>query len=147
MSDSSCLSAGCPFSGGGKAGPCTGTSGILSAAEIEDVIASGATVSLDAAAAVKIVTWDTNQWVSYDDAETMKMKINFANQHCLGGYVFLVKFRHFNLANQVLRTMIWAVDMDTRNGTSIDFLGSDLSREKSPTYSNNDTLGEDYGWS
>lgn len=90
MSDSSCMSAGCPFSSGGKPGPCTATSGILSVAEIRDVIASGATVTLDAAAAVKIVTWDTDQWVSYDDAETMKTKIDFANQHCLGGYVFFL---------------------------------------------------------
>lgn len=88
MSDPSCLSAGCPFSSGGNPGPCTATSGILSVAEIRDVIASGATVTLDAAAAVKIVTWDTDQWVSYDDAETMKTKVDFANQHCLGGYAF-----------------------------------------------------------
>lgn len=130
MSDSSCMSAGCPFSSGGKPGPCTATSGILSVAEIRDVIASGATVTLDAAAAVKIVTWDTDQWVSYDDAETMKTKIDFANQHCLGG------------------TMVWAIDMDSSNGSSIDALGSDLSRQKSPTYSSqNMTTGEDVGWS
>lgn len=87
MSDPNCLSAGCPFASGGKAGPCTASSGILSVAEIRAIIAQGATVTLDAAAAVKIVTWDTDQWVSYDDAETMKTKIDFANQHCLGGFV------------------------------------------------------------
>lgn len=87
MSDSNCLSAGCPFSSGGKEGPCTASSGILSDAEIRDIIADGAKVTLDTAAAVKIVTWDKDQWVSYDDAETMKTKIDFANQHCLGGFV------------------------------------------------------------
>lgn len=87
MSDSNCLSAGCPFESGGKAGPCTASSGILSDIEIRKVIAGGATVTLDEAAAVKIVTWDSDQWVSYDDAETMKTKIDFANRHCLGGYV------------------------------------------------------------
>ncbi|PYH81904.1 chitinase [Aspergillus uvarum CBS 121591] len=129
MSDPDCLHAGCPFKSGGKAGPCTATSGILSDAEIKAVIAAGATVTLDEAAAVKIVTWDTDQWVSYDDAETMKMKIDFANQHCLGG------------------TMLWAVDMDTTNGSSINALGSDLSRAKSPTYANNATVGMDAAWS
>lgn len=90
MSDASCLSAGRPLSGGGKPGPCTGTSDILSDLEIRNIIADGATVTLDPVAAVKIVTWDTDQWVSYDDAETIKMKIDFANQHCLGGYVLLI---------------------------------------------------------
>lgn len=74
MSSSSCLEAGCPFSGGGKAGPCTATVGILSDIEIREVVAAGATVTLDPVAAVKIVTWDDNQWVSYDDAETMNLK-------------------------------------------------------------------------
>jgi chitinase len=74
MSDPSCLAAGCPFSGGGNPGPCTNTSGILSAVEIREVVAAGATVTLDPVAAVKIITWDSNQWVSYDDAETMALK-------------------------------------------------------------------------
>jgi chitinase len=72
MSNSGCLSAGCPFSAGGKASPCTQTAGILSAIEIRNIIAGGAKVTLDSAAAVQIVTWDANQWVSYDDATTMK---------------------------------------------------------------------------
>lgn len=85
MSDPSCLQAGCPFSGGGNPGPCTATSGILSDPEIQAVIDAGATVTLDQEAAVMIVTWDTNQWVSYDNAETFKMKIDYANSRCLGG--------------------------------------------------------------
>jgi len=63
MSSPSCLSAGCPFSGGGNPGPCTASAGTLSFNEIEQVIAAGATVTLDPVAAVEIVTWDTNQWV------------------------------------------------------------------------------------
>lgn len=44
--------------------------------------------------------------------------------------------------------MVWAIDMDSSNGSSIDALGSDLSRQKSPTYSSrNMTTGEDVGWS
>jgi chitinase len=74
MKSPSCVSAGCPFKEGGKAGPCTNTKGILSATEIRQVVADGATVTLDSAAAVKIITWDDDQWVSYDDGETMKTK-------------------------------------------------------------------------
>lgn len=85
MSNPSCMQAGCPFSGGGNPGPCTGTSGILSDPEIQAAIDAGATVTLDQKAAIMIVTWDTNQWVSYDNAETFKMKIDFANSRCLGG--------------------------------------------------------------
>jgi len=86
MSSSSCLSAGCPFTGGGKAGPCTQTVGILSADEIRAVIAAcGTTTTTDPVAAVQIVTWGGNQWVSYDDATTFKTKIDYANSHCLGG--------------------------------------------------------------
>ncbi|KAH8812727.1 chitinase [Xylogone sp. PMI_703] len=115
MSNPSCLEAGCPFSGGGNPGVCTNTSGILSAVEIRQIVADGgATVTFDPVAAVKIITWDKNQWVSYDDAETMKLKVQYANDHCLGG------------------TMAWALDMD--DGGTIDALGSDLSRNKSLVY-------------
>ncbi|KAI5457374.1 glycoside hydrolase superfamily [Mariannaea sp. PMI_226] len=110
MKDPSCMKAGCEFSDGAKGGKCTGTAGVLSAAEIEAIIKNGATVTLDEAAAVKIVTWDTNQWVSWDDAETLKMKVDFANERCLGG------------------TMIWAIDLD--DGTLINSLGQGMGRKK-----------------
>lgn len=65
LSNPSCTAAGCPFSGGGKPGPCTATSGILSDTEIGNIIGNGgATVTLDKAAAVKIVTWGEDQWVN-----------------------------------------------------------------------------------
>jgi len=85
LKDPSCKTPGCAFSAGGKAGRCTNTVGILSDIEIGQIIKAGATVTLDSAAAVKIVTWDNDQWVSYDDAETMATKIKYANSHCLGG--------------------------------------------------------------
>ena len=44
-------------------------------------------MTLDKPAAVKYAVFDTNQWVSYDDADTFKLKIDYANSHCLGGYV------------------------------------------------------------
>jgi GH18 family chitinase len=35
-----------------------------------------------------------NQWVSYDDSESFAVKMNYANDHCIGG------------------TMIWSMDQD-----------------------------------
>ena len=85
LADPSCSKAGCPFSAGGNPGPCTLTAGILSYDEIQDVIAQGAKVVEDTAAAVQIATWDGNQWVSFDDEKTFATKIQYANKHCLGG--------------------------------------------------------------
>ncbi|KAK3322953.1 glycoside hydrolase superfamily [Apodospora peruviana] len=91
----SCVYAGCPFSGGGFAGRCTQDVGTLSYTEIERVIAAGgANILFDQEAAVKIVTWNSNQWVSYDDAQTLALKLQYANSECLGG------------------TMVWAVSLD-----------------------------------
>lgn len=85
MSSPSCLAPGCSFSDGARGGECTGTPGVLSAAEIEKIIRGGAKVTFDADAAVEIVTWDRNQWVSWDDTKTLKLKVDFANRRCLGG--------------------------------------------------------------
>ncbi|KAI1115462.1 glycoside hydrolase [Nemania sp. NC0429] len=100
LQDPSCQTPGCPFrggktNGGAKPGPCTDTSGILSAAEIQDIISSKAiTPVLDKEAAVKYMSWDNDQWVSYDDDETFRMKLDYANSLCLAG------------------TMVWALDLD-----------------------------------
>ncbi|KAJ2907324.1 hypothetical protein MKZ38_003180 [Zalerion maritima] len=114
MEDPSCLSAGCPFSGGAKNGSCTNVSGVLSGKEIRDIIDDGATVTYDAEAGVKIVTWDSDQWVSFDDEDTLGEKVEYANAHCLGG------------------TMIWAIDLD--DGTLMDALGGNFGREKKTVY-------------
>ncbi|KFY47845.1 hypothetical protein V495_01790 [Pseudogymnoascus sp. VKM F-4514 (FW-929)] len=104
MKDPNCMEAGCEFTEGGKGGECTGAPGILSAAEITKIIAGGATVTLDTVAAVEIVTWDTDQWVSWDDTRTLKMKVEYANSRCLGGI------------------MVWAIDLD--DGTLIKSLSN-----------------------
>jgi chitinase len=102
MKDSSCMAAGCEFTEGGNGGECTGTAGVLSAHEITQIIEDGAKVTLDEEAAVEIVTWDTNQWVSWDSVKTLKMKMDYANKRCLGG------------------VMVWAIDLD--DGTLIQSL-------------------------
>ncbi|KAJ2979137.1 hypothetical protein NQ176_g3433 [Zarea fungicola] len=106
LQNPSCSAPGCPFTGGAPAGSCTGTTGILSFSEIEDLVAKGAKVTLDTTAAVNIVTWDNN-WVSYDDAKTLQMKVAYANKNCLGG------------------TMVWAISLDDPQGTASKALGGD----------------------
>lgn len=115
LSDPSCTSPGCPFSSGGNPGPCSASAGTLMFSEIEAVIAAGATPTLDSQAAVKQLVFDTNQWVSYDDVETLKMKVDYANGKCLGG------------------TMVWAVSTDSDNATAASALASlnGLSQKKS----------------
>lgn len=58
----------------------------LSNTEIQRIIDDHNLVpTLDKKAGVKYLTWNTNQWVSYDDAETYKLKTNYANSLCLAG--------------------------------------------------------------
>ncbi|KAH8423010.1 glycoside hydrolase family 18 protein [Aspergillus melleus] len=110
MKDPNCLTTGCPFSDGGRKGRCTDTEGILSGREINQIIKDGAKVTFDKEAAVKMVTWDKDQWVSWDDKETLKLKYDFANKRCLGG------------------TMVWAVDLD--DGTLIEALGETMGKNR-----------------
>jgi chitinase len=100
LSNPSCKTAGCGFSSGGKPGPCSASAGTLMSSEIQAIINAGAVPTLDTAAAVKSIVWDTDQWVSYDDGDTFKLKIDYANGKCLGG------------------TMVWAVSTDDGNYTA-----------------------------
>ena len=54
-------------------------------------------LTLESVTAVKYIVWDQDQWVSYDDEDTIKQKIDFANNLGLGGL------------------LIWSVDQDTRD--------------------------------
>lgn len=97
----------CTFAEGGNPGECTNSAGTLTNAEINRIIAKGGvSKGFDPKAAVKWITWNSNQWVSYDDGETTQLKVAFANSRCLGG------------------KMIWAVDQDDVQGSSTnDLLG------------------------
>ena len=88
LADPSCTTpnGACQFTTGGTAGQCTKSSGTLSNAEIKRILATGkGTESYDATAGVRWLTFDSNQWVSFDDGVTMQQKISFANSLCLGG--------------------------------------------------------------
>ncbi|KAJ5705359.1 hypothetical protein N7536_001048 [Penicillium majusculum] len=96
MSDTSCISPGCAFSGAGTAGPCTNSPGTLSYKEITEAIDEYSAVTFyDEDDAVEYAIFDDDQWVSYDTNVTFKQKIRYANKVCLGGI------------------MIWSVDQDT----------------------------------
>nr|WBV74231.1 putative chitinase [Pestalotiopsis kenyana] len=96
MTDSSCSTPGCAWSGAGKAGDCTATEGILSYKEISELMdTANSILTWNEEAAVNWLTYDDDQWVSFDNEQTFQQKVDFANDHCLGG------------------VMIWAVDQDT----------------------------------
>lgn len=83
----------CKFSDAGLPGLCTKVAGTLNLAEIQDIIAQyNVTPQLDTAAAIKYISWNSTQWVAYDDVETIAMKLAFASSRCLGG------------------AMVWAMD-------------------------------------
>ncbi|KAM0798075.1 glycoside hydrolase superfamily [Usnea florida] len=103
LSDPTCNTPNgiCEFSGGANPGPCSGTSGILDDQEIQDIITQNSlTPTWDHNAGVKWITWDSNQWVSYDDADTFQQKKEFASQRCLGGL------------------MVWAMDQKDQTQSS-----------------------------
>jgi GH18 family chitinase len=92
LADPSCTTPNgvCQFTTGGTAGECTKSSGTLSNAEIKRLIAAGTgTEPYDATAGVCWLTFDSNQWVSFDDGVTMQQKISFANSLCLGGIMIV----------------------------------------------------------
>lgn len=98
--DPSCTSPGCPFSGASSPGPCSATGGIFAYYEVHELLKQyngqkRAAISPvhDEAAAVKYFTFDKDQWVSYDDEDTFKQKVDWANSVGLGG------------------AMIWASDL------------------------------------
>jgi chitinase len=88
MESPSCLKAGCPSKDGTGANPgdCTGIPGVLSAMEINQVLKSGAGAksTIDAEGAVMIATWGGNQWISHDNIDRLKTKVEYANKRCLG---------------------------------------------------------------
>ncbi|KAI0546598.1 hypothetical protein F4679DRAFT_409115 [Xylaria curta] len=114
LSDPSCNTPNgvCQFSDGAKEGRCSKASGILTLQEINEIIAEKSLKPVhDTKAGVKWITWDRDQWVSYDDDETLKQKGEFANSRCLGGL------------------MVWAMDQVDQNAKSLNY-PSDWTEEE-----------------
>lgn len=49
--------------------------------EIQDILSKNPDIKVihDQDAAVKYFSWDSNQWISYDDMDTFKQKVDWAN--------------------------------------------------------------------
>lgn len=106
LSDMNCATPGCRFAGGARPGPCSATSGILMYYEIQAILSQiqGLKPVHDKDAAVKYLVFDSNQWVSYDDLDTFKQKVDWADSVGFGG------------------SMIWAIDTDDDRYTAISGL-------------------------
>ncbi|KAI7970129.1 hypothetical protein EIK77_008356 [Talaromyces pinophilus] len=112
LSDTSCTGTGCPYLSAGDAGPCSATAGVLFNSEIEQIISGNSlTPILDKDAAVKTISWNTDQWVSFDDQDTWKIKADFAKSECLGG------------------VLVWSVDSDDNNNTFSKGLSAALGNQ------------------
>ncbi|KAJ7021249.1 hypothetical protein C8F04DRAFT_973044 [Mycena alexandri] len=99
LSSASCTNPGCPFAGAAPAGPCSANAGTLMFAEIEDIISSVGSDQLvfDEAAAVKYLVYD--EYVVYDDQQTLDMKLQYANGICLSGTMVWSLDQHGTLPN------------------------------------------------
>jgi GH18 family chitinase len=86
VADKSCIHSGCPFTGASRPGECTLLAGILSRCEIQRRIKANnlTPTTISGGAGVKEITWD-DQWIGYDDDETLQLKLQLANNRCLGG--------------------------------------------------------------
>ncbi|KAF5576582.1 hypothetical protein FPANT_10866 [Fusarium pseudoanthophilum] len=105
-----CLKPGCLFSDPANAGECSQEKGILLNSEIDiEVRDRRLKPELYKKEAVKVVTWG-KQWVSYDDADTLKVKVDRAGELCLGG------------------VMVWAISHDTRDAKYNKALAEVLGR-------------------
>ncbi|KAF7165321.1 hypothetical protein CNMCM5623_009526 [Aspergillus felis] len=112
LASSSCTEPGCPYLSAGDAGDCSNTAGILFNSEIEAIISdNNLTPTLYTDAAVKVINWNGDQWVSYDDEDTWKLKAELAKSQCLGG------------------VLVWSVDNDDSSHAFSQGLAAALGNE------------------
>lgn len=88
LSNASCNTLGCPYTGNGLPGPCTNSAGVYSLREIGKLTRrNGWTSQLDADTMTKRI-YNGNQLITYDDKDTIKLKTQWADSKCLGGMFF-----------------------------------------------------------
>ncbi|KAG7412159.1 Chitotriosidase-1 [Fusarium oxysporum f. sp. rapae] len=109
-----CTKPGCLFKAAGKAGDCSREKGILLNSEIVTTIKKyNIKPEFYKEEAVKVAKWG-NQWVSYDDEDTFKLKTDYAKSRCLGG------------------VMVWAISHDTKEARFNKALALSLNLEVTP---------------
>lgn len=103
LQDTGCSTPGCAFKGGAREGPCSKESGILMYYELKAILDQAPNLKpvWDKEAAVKYLVFDNNQWISYDDKDTFKQKIEWANSVGFSG------------------ALIWASDTDDDKFTAM----------------------------
>ncbi|KAG8408670.1 hypothetical protein J3459_010858 [Metarhizium acridum] len=112
LTDPGCNKPGCRVSSPGDAGKCSGTAGVLLHPEIQEIISkNNLKPVLDREAAVKTVSWG-NQWTSFDDVATWRLKANKLRGQCITGF------------------MVWAISQDDEFGTNAKALAAVLGRKK-----------------
>ncbi|KAE8150988.1 hypothetical protein BDV25DRAFT_129159 [Aspergillus avenaceus] len=112
LASSSCTEPGCTYLSAGNKAACSNTAGVLFNNEIQQIIDDkDITPTLYKDAAVKTITWNTDQWVSYDDEDTWKLKAEFAKSECLGG------------------VLVWSIDNDDNNHTFSNGLAAALGNK------------------
>ena len=92
LEKASCNQPLCGFVGPSKPASDTMFDGVMSLFEIQEIIREkGITPQYNADSMMKQITWD-DQWIGYDDSETIKAKKAWADGKCFGG------------------TMVWSID-------------------------------------
>ncbi|KAF5985649.1 hypothetical protein FCOIX_2003 [Fusarium coicis] len=110
-SSGACTEPGCLFNGPANSGSCSREKGILLNSEIYNEIKSRKLKpKFYKEDAVQVLTWG-KQWVSYDDEQTLQIKVDRASERCLGG------------------VMVWAISHDTKDARFNKALASILGRE------------------
>jgi chitinase len=94
LSNASCKTVGCGFSGAGPGG-CAGEDGYMPFFTIDEFIQSGnySSLQLNPTTGSMELVIEGNKWISFDNQETFQLKASMASKYCLGGYMW------------------WAVDM------------------------------------
>jgi len=125
-SSSGCLEPGCTFESGADRGKCSKEVGILLNSEIDElVVEHNVKPKWYRSAAVKVAAWG-NQWVGYDDEDTLRQKSEFAQSQCLGGL------------------MVWAISHDTKDAKYSKILAKVANRRFSSLAM---TIGDDQPYS
>lgn len=111
VESAACKDPGCLFNGPANSGSCSREKGILLNSEIQNEIKKRKLKpKLYEEEAVQVVTWG-KQWVSYDDEETLQIKVDRVGERCLGG------------------VMVWAISHDTKDARYNKALAGILGRE------------------
>ncbi|KAI0552393.1 hypothetical protein F4679DRAFT_535452 [Xylaria curta] len=127
VADVDCTKVGCKWSGPSRPAPCTNFGGVMSLQELQAVVIPevGVKPILDSDAMMKYLVW-SDQWIGYDDLDTIAMKKTWASSHCFGG------------------TVIWSIDLysGAGSGNTPDGQGNSSTSDPGGSGGNSGGTGE-----